>query len=131
MRTTVVSFFRILTAFLACIFLVAGGSSLVGSQPTQCFQAAVISDGFAAGHDLNRMPQNQILGYVQGFVNAVLAAPLIGAPVDCIGIVRECMIGRSDEQLAAMLRKYLADNPDKWHYRANILTFNALIRPCF
>jgi hypothetical protein len=41
-----------------------------------------------------------------------------------------CVTGMSDQQLAAILTKYLKDRPEEWRYSVHFVTHNALKGVC-
>lgn len=68
--------------------------------------------------------------YVAGYADAFMLSPSIGVSASCGDALWSCIEGRTVPQLAAILRKYLNDNPDKWHWSANVLTYNAIFSTC-
>lgn len=86
--------------------------------------------GYATGERLVEMPDLQLESYVAGIADALLATPLIGVSADCENHMYRCIEGRSVPQLTAIVRKYINENPDRWHDGANALVYRALILPC-
>ncbi len=82
------------------------------------------------GLDLVRMSDAGLRAYALGFVNGFLIGPLLGMAPPCYRAAFQCLTGRSDVQLAAILRKFLADNPERWHEGAHTLSYGAILAPC-
>jgi hypothetical protein len=54
-------------------------------------------------------------------------APAFGAPISGADWLRNCTGKQfSNEQLSALLDKYLKDHPEEWHMSMNVIGFRAL-----
>ena len=65
-----------------------------------------------------------------GAVNGMLVAPLLGARRQEMDWLEKCVPQMTDEQVAAILTKYIRDHPGEWHLPLNILTFKAIETTC-
>jgi hypothetical protein len=90
-----------------------------------------VGSGYGTGNDLVRSSDVQLNGVVVGFLNGLILSTLIGAREACTDTIIKCTTGRKPEQLVAMLRKYLRDNPHKRHERAHWVMWSALVDACF
>ncbi len=70
------------------------------------------------------------LGYVMGFVDATFLSPLYGAPKSEVAWLERCGMGMTDEQLVAVLEKWMAGNPERWHESMHVLALTALREAC-
>jgi hypothetical protein len=112
--------------FLACSALPAA------SQEEQlCITPYTAFDGYDTAQGLQRLSDHNLASYVRGFVNGILISTATGAPETCVDqLKKRCLTGRNDQQLAAILRKYLVEHPEEWHWSANIVSWKALFVPC-
>jgi hypothetical protein len=111
---------------LIAVILIACTSNYTHSQKATVY----ISDGFMKGQDYLDMDAAQKRAYAMGVVNGMLLAPAFDAPEEKVDWLRTCAVNMSDEQVAAILTKYLRDNPAQWHYRLNTLSLNAMTLAC-
>jgi hypothetical protein len=94
-------------------------------------EPVTIFNGFETGQSLKDLSDRDLASYVRGFVNGILVATVAGASQTCIEhLQKRCLTGRTDQQLAAVLRKYLLEHPEEWHWSANIVSWKALFVPC-
>jgi len=89
-------------------------------------ESVLIHNGFGTGQDYVKLSEPQKLVYVMGAINGMIIAPLFGAPKDKMGWLESYIENMTDEQVAAILSKYLQDNPGRWHDGLNILMYQAL-----
>jgi len=61
---------------------------------------------------------------------AELAAPVLGAPKKRLAWLEACTAGWSTQQVAAVVDKFLKDNPARWNEGMNILVYSALLDAC-
>ena len=90
----------------------------------------LIKTGFITANDyLSYAPQRK-RAYAVGFIDGMLVAPFFSAPKSELSWVENCIVGMTDYQVAAILDKYLRDNPARWHESMNILAWNAIKDGC-
>ena len=68
--------------------------------------------------------------YAIGVLDGMFLAPLFGAPKANIKWLENCVVNMTDSQVAAILNKYLIDNPARWHEPLNIIAYSALREAC-
>lgn len=89
-----------------------------------------VSKGFYTGVELNALDDHDLALYAAGFVDALQAATMIGVKEQCRRAMQACVVGRTNSQLAAMVRKYLRENPNRWEEDSNALLYNAIFSRC-
>ncbi len=90
-----------------------------------------VRSGFITGAGFLELSESEQSVYAMGVVDGLLLSPLFGAP-DKGGAFRlaECLVGLSGKQVAAMVKKFLDENPKRWLEDAHILVYGALLEPC-
>lgn len=118
----------------AALTAVAWTLLCVGALASQCpssSESVSVRLGFHTGETLVNAGDAYLESYVAGYSDAMIAGVLLHAPEGCVTLAFECLSDRSTAQLVAMLRKYLNDHPERWNHPGNVLTWNAIIAPCF
>ena len=92
-------------------------------------QTVKISPGFFTGKDYLDMSDTEKRAYVTGSINGMLVAPFFGAPEDNLNWLKTCTGKMSDEQLAAILTRFVRDQANQ-ETNLNVLTFTALREAC-
>lgn len=93
-------------------------------------QTVKISPGFFNGKDYFDMSDTEKRAYVTGEINGMLVAPLFGAPEENVNWLKTCSSKMSDEELAAILTRFIRDQPGQMQANLNVVTFNALREAC-
>lgn len=93
-------------------------------------EVVIIHTGFITGQKFRDLSELQKRSYAAGMLDGMLLAPLFGAAKERTGWFEACVTGMSDEQLAAILSKYLSDNPTRWHESVHLLFYSALHSTC-
>lgn len=112
---------------LVAVVLIACTPNYTNSQKEP---VVTISEGFTKGQAYLDMNANQKRVYARGVMDGLLAAQLFGAPKEKVKWFDDCTNDMTDEQVAAILTKYLRDNPANWHLPMNVLTYNAIRGVC-
>ena len=89
-----------------------------------------ISRGFFTGRDYFEMSDTEKRAYATGAVNGMLVAPFFGAPEARLQWFKTCTAKLSDEQLAAILTRYISNDSSQLSMSLNVVTFNALKDTC-
>ena len=89
-------------------------------------QGVLIHNGFGTGQDYIKMNQSQKRVYAMGSINGILLAPFFGASKEKMQWFESYVENMTDEQVAAILSKYLEDNPGRWHDGLHILMYSAI-----
>jgi hypothetical protein len=114
-----------LAALVALLGVLAGAGIHARSQ-----QTVSIGPGFFTGKDYLDMTDNERRAYATGAINGMLVAPFFGAPPDNLNWLKTCTAKVSDEDLAAIITKYINSQESQLNYNLNVLTFNALRNTC-
>ena len=77
-----------------------------------------------------RSSDNSMAPYMAGVVNGLLLSPFLGAPEARVKPLHECLIGVTPNQLATVLKKWLKENPERWHDDCHVASFSALRKMC-
>lgn len=93
-------------------------------------QTVKISPGFFSGKDYLDMSDTEKRAYVTGEINGMLVAPFFGAPEENLSWLKSCSSKMSDEELAAILSRFIRDQPGQMQTNLNVVTFNALREAC-
>jgi len=93
-------------------------------------QTVKISPGFFSGKDYLDMSDTEKRAYVTGEINGMLVAPFFGAPEENMAWLKTCSVKISDEDLAAILTRFIRDQPAQMQTNLNVVTFNALREAC-
>jgi len=93
-------------------------------------QTVKISPGFFSGKDYLDMSDTEKRAYVTGEINGMLVAPFFGAPEENVAWLKTCSAKMSDEDLAAILSRFIRDQPGQMQTNLNVVTFNALREAC-
>ncbi|MBC8231411.1 hypothetical protein H8E77_17805 [bacterium] len=115
MKTTITKY-GIIFAVFVCVLV-----TFAADKPV------IVHKGFATGRDYLKMNDAQKRAYAMGAINGMLLAPLFGAPKDRVKWFESYVEKMTDDQVAAILTKYVKDNPGRWHDGLHILTYSAII----
>lgn len=106
-------------------------TSAARAAPTCALDENVeVSEGFDTAADLAKQSDSQLTTFVDAFVDGVSLAPLLDAPSSCTAKAYACLIGKTEDQLVAALRKYLVSHPDEASDGANLVAYRALFGAC-
>jgi hypothetical protein len=90
-----------------------------------------IGHGFQNGEALTRMSDASLLAYLEGSIDTLQAAMLFGANPECYAAINACVANKSNQQFAAIVRKYLIDHPHTWQMGGGIIIYDAVFAGCF
>jgi hypothetical protein len=117
----------LLAASLLVVSVCWSTASLAACSLTDNVQ---VYEGFDTGADLAKLSDVQLTAFVEAFIDGLSLAPLLNAPSDCTAQAYACLVGKTEDQLVAALRKYLADHPDEVAEGANFVAYRALFGSC-
>jgi len=89
-----------------------------------------IQNGFGTGEEWLAAKESAARAYVRGYINGLFMSAVIGAQESCLDRIAGCIEGKTDRQMAAILRKYLNDHPEEWHLPLAMTTYQALTASC-
>jgi len=108
-------------ALLVSIAIAAALTALAANR-----DLVMIHNGFGTGQGYVEMSDAQKKAYAAGMVNGMLMAPLFGASKDEMKWLEAYLENMTDQQVAAIITKYLNDNPGRWHEGLHVLSFVAI-----
>lgn len=114
--------------FLPLAALLAALFTLATAYANQ--QRVTIGPGFFTGKDYLDMTDTERRAYATGAVNGMLVAPFFGAPEDNVNWLKTCTARLSDEEIAAILTRYIREQESQVNFNLNVLSFNALRNAC-
>lgn len=91
---------------------------------------AKLYDGFDTGEQWLKVKEPAARAYVRGYLNGLFMSAIVGAQESCLDRISICIEGKTDQQLAALLRKYLDDHPAERQLPLTTTTYNALTASC-
>lgn len=108
---------------------------------TGCAQPAIatgslppveVHHGLRRGNDYRALSERERWLYAGALLEGMLLSPLFGAEKKGGALERleDCVEKMTDEQLAAILDKYLRDNPERWHDYIHVIMYSALAKTC-
>jgi hypothetical protein len=110
---------------LSVVSTAANANSCATSEKT------ITAKGFLTGN-LLRMLDDQTLGvYSVGYLDALFGGNIFGMRETCLDELQNCIGSKPISQLAAIVKKYLNDNPERWRESGHSIVYNALLRRCF
>ncbi len=90
-------------------------------------QSVRVHFGFhRASGDYLKWSEDQQRDYIRGVIDGMYLAPLFGAPETNVQWLADYLGTKSDEQVAAIVRKYIKENPEQWDAQLNVQALNAL-----
>ena len=89
-----------------------------------------IHDGFLTAREFRDLPQARKNSYAAGVLDGALLAPLFGAPKERLEWLESCAVGMTDEQVAAIISRFIADNPARWHQHLHTQFYTAMREAC-
>jgi hypothetical protein len=101
-----------------------------------------IHNGFLTGTNYRKLTQDQKRIYAAGIIDGMFLAPVFDAPkriyfkpkemvpTTRVEWLEACVEGMSDEQVAAIISKWLTDHPARWHESANTSVYSAFFDSC-
>jgi hypothetical protein len=112
-------------------FLVFPWSPVFGrAQVPARDEPVTIHDGFLTGQQFRDLPESARKFYAAGVVDGAFLAPLFGAPKPRLQWLETCAVGMTDIQVAAIILKFLSDNPGRWHQPVHASAYAALLQAC-
>jgi hypothetical protein len=93
-------------------------------------ERVTISRGFFTGKEYFEMSDSEKRAYATGAVNGMLVSPFFGAAEERVTWLKTCSAKLSDEEIAAILTRYINNDPNQQSMSLNVVTFNALKDAC-
>lgn len=115
---------------LACLLTVCGNAAAQDGCPDARTIPGYIRGSMTGQECLNlaEAGSGYLEVYMRGFVDGLFVSTFAGASLSCVESFHQCFTGRTSGQLAAVLEKWLRENPSHWHEPCNMLAWMAIIR---
>jgi len=85
-----------------------------------------IQDGFVRGKEYLEFSQRGQCAYAAGIIDGMLLSPLSGGSKEELKWLDEGILGRSNVEIAAIIKKYLEDNPARRHESLHTIVYSTL-----
>lgn len=93
-------------------------------------QPVYIKEGFLTGNSFRELNYDGKRAYAMGFLDGVFVSPMFDAPKKKLQWIERCAVGMTDEQVVAIFKKFLSENPPRWHEPMNILAWVSMKESC-
>lgn len=93
-------------------------------------QMVILPSGFRTAQECKDSSDFDLTAYTRAAVDGLLASGLLGASPSCIRALQQCFIGKNDQQLAAVVRKYILQHPEAWNVPCAAEAAIALFEMC-
>lgn len=109
-----------------CLLLAATSISAAAQEVDD----VLIKTGFITGTQFRSFSDPDRRSYSMGVLDGMFLSPFFGASKEQLRWLETCVTGMNDEQVAALLLKYVNDNPGRWHESMHVLAFAAMQDAC-
>lgn len=109
------------------LFLVAWFAFGIAKSAEPAYE---IKLGFLTGNSYLSLDEGEKRSYAIGIVDGIFLAPFFGSQKSKLRWIESCIVGMTDYQVAAIVEKFLRDNPGRWHEPMHALAYLALKDAC-
>ena len=90
-----------------------------------------VSNGIMTGEQfLRSYNAAEQAAYAAGFTNGLLATPFVSTDRGAVDELQQCIIGRTNTQMAEVIRRYINDRPERWNEPLLALGWGAIVASC-
>ena len=89
-----------------------------------------LSRGFVSGNQYRGLSEVAKNGYVMGLLDGFQFSPIFDGNQRRIDALNECLGTSRSDQWMTLLDNYLTQHPERWHWGAHVLMYNALREVC-
>lgn len=89
-----------------------------------------IHKGFLKTNDYLKAEKMERRFYGMGIIDGIMLSPFFGAPKSKMVWLEKCLENMTDDQVEAIITKYLENNPGEWHYYLHVVIFLAFSKIC-
>lgn len=100
-----------------CVFAIA----TFGQKPL-----AIVPEGLHKGETFLDLNEADKMTYSEGLIDGLLGSALFGASNEAVHVLKDCVKDMDSKQWAAILTKFIKDNPERWQQPMPILAFDAI-----
>ena len=98
-----------------------------GSCPTEPVSVRL---GYMTNEECRALPAGTLRFYMAGFLNGLFLSPGLGASSECIESIYQCFAEVTVTQLEAVMRKWLDENPQRWHETCQSAAYAVVSEMC-
>jgi hypothetical protein len=113
---------------MSLVILLSLGLALAASDNETAGKHTLVS--FVTTEKYRQLPPASRTVYLSGWLDGRLNAGYIGGTAEAIESQRQCVIGKTDTQITAIVDKYIADHPETWNRPAALEADDALQSIC-
>ena len=99
---------------------------LAFAVPLRAAEDNLPDNSFVSGQKFLELDEHARVMFISGQIEGMLCAPCLGAQVTSTKWLSGYVAGKSFKQMGAIVTKYLQDNPTKWGYTMNFITYFAI-----
>ncbi|MBB3048972.1 hypothetical protein FHR99_003246 [Litorivivens lipolytica] len=103
---------------------------LVLCLPTIGHADVYIDPAFTSGNRYQSLTSAEQMGYVAGVVDGLKLAPTLSADKADMNWFRTCIDDMVATQIKAIVDKFLAENPARWHQGMHTTIYASLVGVC-
>jgi hypothetical protein len=86
--------------------------------------------GFLRGNDFRTLSRVEKIAYVTGVWDGYMFAPALGGKSISDQVLFDCIPGLVQDQLLAIVEKYMNEHPEVWGQSMNWIVYSALPKSC-
>jgi hypothetical protein len=68
--------------------------------------------------------------YAAGFIDGMLSSTTLGAPIERVQKLKDCIHGMNNGQVEAILDKFITEHPERWDESMTVLGYVAMAAAC-
>ena len=89
-----------------------------------------VPNAFMTGQEYLALSESSRTAYVMGLLDGIFVGPLFGASEARVKALHNCLQEHNNVQIAAILSKYIQDQPERWHDGAHVLFYSRMLELC-
>jgi hypothetical protein len=93
-------------------------------------KAVEIHHGFYKANHYRELPDFVRRAYIAGVFDALMLSPLFGAPKAEVTWLERCAEGMQDDQLQAIVDRFVEAHPERWDQDMGTVAYGALTQAC-
>ena len=118
------------TLLITIILGLSAVSTTANANSCATSESSISMFGFLSGNQLRELDDYALGVYSVGYLDALYSANRFGMRKECLTEISNCIGRKPVSQLAAIVKKYLNDNPERWDESGHSIVYNALLRRC-
>ena len=86
--------------------------------------------GFLKGNDYRLLSTTEKIAYLTGIWDGYMFSPALGGKAKNDQVLFDCLPNLVQNQLLAIVEKYMTEHPEEWGSSMNFIVFSALPKSC-